>query len=185
MALLLAGCSLFQQQRQGVPVPDDSAALQHWHVSGKVGIRLPDGAHSAYVEWSQRANAFDVLLFGPLGQGKSRLQGKPGAVQLHLANGDVWQDQSPEALLMKLYGWQLPVSRAQYWVKGRAAPGTPAQTRSNADGSLAHLEQDGWSIDYTDYMELAPLRLPRKMIMRYEQLRATLVISEWRALAPD
>lgn len=192
MVSLLGACSLFQTGEQSTgkaaPMPDNSSALLHWHISGKVGIRLPDAAHSAYVEWTQHANTFDVLLFGPLGQGKSRLQGEPGAVQLNLANGDTWNDSSPEALLDKLYGWQLPVSRAQYWVKGLAAPGTPAVTQFNADGTLAHLQQDGWSIDFLQYSEpqelgTAPIRLPRKLIMRYDNVRVTLIIKQWQSLS--
>jgi outer membrane lipoprotein LolB len=166
-------------------MPDNSGALLHWHISGKVGIRLPDDAHSAYVEWTQHADDFDVLLFGPLGQGKSRLLGKPGEVQLKLANGDTWRDTSPEALLDRLYGWQLPVSRAQYWVKGLAAPKTHAVTRFNADGTLAHLEQDGWNIDYLNYQDSAPIRLPQKLIMQYDQVRVTLVVKQWQSLAPN
>jgi len=186
---LLGACSLFQAAEDTAPLPDNSAALLHWHISGKIGIRLPEGAHSAYVEWTQHANAFDVLLFGPLGQGKSRLQGKPGDVQLSLANGDTWHDQSPEALLTRLYGWQLPVSRAQYWVKGLAAPASAAITQFNADGSLAHLEQDGWVIDYLAYFSLngqdtKPIRLPQKLIMRYDAVRVTLIIKQWQALQP-
>lgn len=188
MVSLLGACSLFQTAEKSAPMPDNSAALLHWHISGKVGIRLPDAAHSAYVEWTQHANAFDVLLFGPLGQGKSRLLGKPGKVQLNLANGDTWKDTSPEALLNRLYGWQLPVSRAQYWVKGLAAPGMPAVTQFNADGTLAHLEQDGWSIDYLEYgpqaQGTAPIRLPQRLVMRYDNVRVTLVIKQWQALPP-
>lgn len=185
LTLLLGACGLFPAHEEpAAPMPDNSGALLHWHISGKVGIRLPAEAHSAYVEWTQHANDFDVLLFGPLGQGKSRLLGKPGAVQLQLANGDTWRDTSPEALLDRLYGWQLPVSRAQYWVKGLAAPKTPAVTQLNADGTLAHLEQDGWRIDYLNYQQdAAPIRLPQKLIMQYDQVRVTLVIKQWQSLA--
>jgi len=185
-ALLLAGCGMFQTaEEHAASMPDSSTQLLHWHISGKVGIRLPDDAHSAYVEWTQHANAFDVLLFGPLGQGKSRLHGKPGAVELSLANGDVWNDKSPEALLMKLYGWQLPISRAQYWVKGLAAPDTAAVTKFNADGSLAHLEQDGWDINYLNYQDTKPIRLPQKLIMHYDQVRVTLIVTQWQALSSE
>ena len=190
MVSLLGACSLLSPSAERTtPMPDSSTALLHWHISGKVGIRLPNEAHSAYLEWTQHANAFDVLLFGPLGQGKSRLQGKPGAVQLTRADGDVWHDKSPEALLQRLYGWQLPVSRAQYWVKGLAAPGTSAKTQFNADGTLAHLQQDGWSIDYIEYLGAleqgsTPIRLPRKMLMRYDAVRVTLIIKEWQSLPP-
>lgn len=193
LALLLSACSVFRGADVAAPMPDQSAALLHWHISGKVGIRLPNDAHSAYIEWTQHANVFDVLLFGPLGQGKSRLEGQPGDVRLNLSNGDVWRDKSPEALLDKLYGWQLPVTRAQYWVKGLAAPGTQATTRLNTDGTINHLEQDGWVIDYPVYVaakeqDTAPLRLPRKLIMRYDtearNVRVTLIIKQWKALQP-
>jgi len=188
LALLLSACGLLQTTEKTAPMPDNSTLLLDWHISGKIGIRLPDDAHSAYVEWTQHANAFDVLLFGPLGQGKSRLKGKPGVVELSLANGDVWNDKSPEALLMKLYGWQLPISRAQYWVKGLAAPDTAAVTKFNADGSLAHLEQDGWDIDYLNYQETQSqetksIRLPQKLIMHYDQVRVTLIVKQWQALS--
>ena len=184
LALCLCACSVFRTEEKVAPLPDSSAALQHWHISGKVGIRLQDQAHSAYIEWTQHANAFDVLLFGPLGQSKNRLTGRPGDVQLKLASGDTWHDTSPEALLDKLYGWQLPISRAQYWVKGLPAPQTPATTRFNADGSLAHLMQDGWSIDYVAYQNASPLQLPQKLIMRYSNVRVTLIITQWNSLAP-
>lgn len=182
---LLPGCGVFRSAPTPATMPDAATQLMHWHISGKAGIRLRNEAHSAYVEWQQHDDRFDLLLFGPLGQGKSRLRGDARAVQLETAGGDIWRDSSPEALLERLYGWQLPVSRAQYWVKGLAAPGSPANVQHNSDGSLSHLEQDGWVIDYISYQAPAPALLPQKLVMRYDGVRVTLVIKQWQALAAD
>jgi outer membrane lipoprotein LolB len=182
--LLLCGCSTFQQAAVVTDMPSQASALSNWHISGKVGVRLRDDAHSAYIEWTQQGPHFDLLLFGPLGQGKSRLWGDASGVELTTARGETWRDRSPEALLQRLYGWQLPVSRAQYWVKGLAAPKSNARRKYNADGTLSHLEQEGWIIDYVSYQQVATARLPHKLIMRYDAVRVTLIISRWEALAP-
>lgn len=186
LALLLPGCSLFQTTPATIPLPDNAQQLKHWHISGKFGVRLQNEAHSAYVEWTQHNTHFEVLLFGPLGQGKSRLRGSDNHVQLDTANGETWHDTSPEALLERLYGWQLPVSRAQYWVKGLAAPNSPAQLLRDTNGNITHLEQDGWTIDYTAYLPPVPgqAQLPQKLVMRYDGVRVTLLIRQWQALAP-
>jgi len=184
MALaLLPGCSVFQTAPTTASMPGSAAQLMDWHISGKAGIRLRNEAHSAYVEWTQHDDSFDLLLFGPLGQGKSRLRGDQRTVSLETASGETWHDTSPETLLERLYGWQLPVSRAQYWVKGLAAPDSSASVQRNADGSLSHLEQDGWIIDYLSYQPPSPALLPQKLVMRYDGVRVTLIIKQWQALA--
>ena len=163
---LLAGCAGQKPQEalrgQGDPAQwqahkSQIAQLDGWQISGKVGIRAPGDSGSATLFWLQRQAYYDIRLSGPLGQGASRLTGRPGAIVLDIANQGRYEAASPEALLQERLGWRLPVSNR-----------------------LARLQQDGWQVDYLSYSEHDGYALPARLKLHGHDLDITLVIKDWQ-----
>src|SRR5690606_1965932 len=112
---LLAGCAAQQPREltQGLGNPAQWQAhkvqisqIDGWQITGKLGLKTPDDSGSATLQWLQRQSYFDIRLSGPLGQGASRLTGRPGATELEIANQGRFSAESPEALLEQQLGWQ-------------------------------------------------------------------------------
>src|SRR5690625_6960787 len=75
------------------------AALETWYVSGQLGVRLPDNSGSARLRWQQTQDDFRIDLSGPFGQGRTQIQGRPGAVTLQQGGEEPLQASSAEELL--------------------------------------------------------------------------------------
>lgn len=186
---LLAGCAGLgpREAVQGTGSPEQWNAhkaslnrIDGWEINGKVGIRAPQDSGSGTLYWLQRQDYYDIRLSGPLGRGAARLTGHPGQVSLEVANQGRYQASTPEELVKAQLGWNLPVSHLVYWVRGLPAPGSPSKVTLDGDSRLAHLEQDGWSIDYTRYSEQGAYTLPERIKLQGQDLDVTLVIKDWQ-----
>ncbi|WP_324733359.1 lipoprotein insertase outer membrane protein LolB [Pseudomonas paeninsulae] len=186
---LLAGCTgltsreslegegspaLWQSHKQQI------SRLDAWQISGKVGIRAPQDSGSGTLFWLQRQDYYDIRLSGPLGRGAARLTGRPGDLQLEVANQGRYQAASPEQLLQQQLGLNLPVSHLLWWIRGLPAPDSRSRLTLDRDSRLAHLTQDGWQVEYLRYAEQDGYWLPERLKLSGHDLQVTLVIKDWQ-----
>ncbi|WP_043526917.1 lipoprotein insertase outer membrane protein LolB [Litchfieldella xinjiangensis] len=164
----------------------DIEALQRWTLAGKVGLRTPEESTSANLDWAQYPRYYRLLISGPFGSGRNLMEGRPGRVSLTTSEGR-FEAETPEALMEQQLGWSLPISALDHWVRGLPAPGSEYTRNTDESGYPLYLEQAGWEIDYRDWVETQKgLWLPRRLVMTYGDLRATLVVNQWRlGEAPD
>jgi outer membrane lipoprotein LolB len=186
---LLAGCAgltsrealegegspaLWQSHKQQI------GSLDAWQISGKVGIRAPQDSGSGTLFWLQRQDYYDIRLSGPLGRGAARLTGRPGAIQLEVANQGRYQAASPEQLLQQQLGLNLPVSHLLWWIRGLPAPDSKSRLTLDGDSRLAQLSQAGWQVEYLRYAEQDGYWLPERLKLSGHDLQITLVIKDWQ-----
>ncbi|MCE8002655.1 lipoprotein insertase outer membrane protein LolB [Billgrantia ethanolica] len=160
------------------------AELDTWILVGKAGLRTPQESTSANLDWSQHPHYYRMLISGPFGSGRNLLEGREGRFSLTNANGR-FVAETPEALMQQQLGWSLPVSSLADWIRGLPADHSQYQLEHDDSGFPQRLEQDGWQIDYRDWVEVESLWLPRRLIMEYDDLRVTLVVTEWRPALDD
>src|SRR3990167_1470537 len=139
---LLAGCAGFGA-RESVQGQGNTAqwrdckqqltSLDGWQINGKIGIRAPKDSGSGTLFWLQRQDYYDIRLSGPLGRGAARLTGRPGAIQLEVANQGRYQAATPEQLMQEQLGLNLPVSHLLWWIRGLPSPESKSRLNLDAD----------------------------------------------------
>jgi outer membrane lipoprotein LolB len=186
MLALLAGCAapttLPDAERTAAvweAQQEQLAALDTWILVGKAGLRTPQESTSANLDWSQHPHYYRMLISGPFGSGRNLLEGREGRFSLTNADGR-FVAETPEALMQEQLGWSLPVSSLSDWIRGLPAGHSQYQLEHDDSGFPQRLRQDGWDIDYRDWIQVESLWLPRRLIMEYDDLRVTLVVTEWR-----
>jgi outer membrane lipoprotein LolB len=171
LASILAGCG--GGIRPGV---DDQ---RHWQLRGKIGLRGPQLAESAYLNWRQCGPNYDLRLSGPLGQSVARIEGRDSQLTVAIAGREPVTTAEPEQLLQQQLGWSVPIRALRYWVRAEAAPGGGAELLGPPQ-QPQHLRQFGWQVDYLSYYTSATVALPAKLILHGgNNVRATLLISDW------
>lgn len=154
--------------------------LTHWGAAGRIGvINDREGWHASF-QWEQRGSDYRIDLIGPLGQGRVVVQGDTENVSIQTQDGH-WIAPDADALLEQSLGVRLPVNGLRYWARGLPEPGSTPTLRTDAQGRLTRLEQNGWIIDYPAYAptSILNLDLPERIIARRQDLSVKLVIEQW------
>lgn len=154
-----------------------------FRLRGKIGVRdqSPNGASfSASFDWIQAGDAFAIELWGPLGQGRTRLAGDNETLTVTDAHGVTLAGESPEALMQEQLGWSAPVNVLHHWVRGRLAPGRLANAVDrDAAGRLTRFKQLGWAVELSRWRESAAGPVPGRIRATRHGCRITVVCKEW------
>lgn len=167
---------LWQQTQQSLQ------AYDQWDLHARAAIKLPGEAYSIGLQWRRQADNLLLLLEAPFGQGVIRIESAgAGMYRLHLPDGRVYLNHSPEALLEDVIGWSIPVSGLDYWIRGMPRPDAEHSRSIDGNGQARTISQDNWSIEYQDYFPAAEgPPLPRRLRLAHDDLRLRLVIDHWQ-----
>ncbi|MBS0286248.1 MAG: outer membrane lipoprotein LolB [Proteobacteria bacterium] len=158
------------------------SANQNWQAQGRLAASNGNKGGNASFVWTQKGESYQIKLFGPFGSGSVYITGHPTFVELKEANGKTTRAQTPESLLKKVAGWQVPLTGLRYWMRGIPAPSAAPNSQKIAqNGVLERLVQQGWHIDYENYQESSPL-LPSKLRLQNGNIKVKMIVTEWTVL---
>lgn len=172
--LLVTACSTVPVDRPGL-IGDfaDNRHIQYWQLRGKIGIRNHRQATSAYLNWQQCSDHFDIRLSGPLGQGSAHLYGDSHRATLQQNKKQVLTSGDPSQLLYQQLGWPIPVRQLPYWIRGIPAPSQEYHTDNHG------FTQSGWQISYPKTSDVEHYQLPAKVVATQAQFTVTLILKNW------
>lgn len=177
LAVLLAACAT-----PGIPIPDKSVAeaafAAPWSLQGRIAVKSDRQSLSGQLQWQHRATSEELLLSSPLGQGVARIVSDAQGVLLEIPQQPPRRAPDAESLTRGALGVALPLSGLSHWIRLRADPARPSEQTVDAAGRVSQIRQDGWVIDYLEYMD-APAYRPRKINVAREGLQIRLVIDAW------
>ena len=81
----------------------------------------------------------------------------------------------------------IPVAALAHWVRGARAPDAgPAELGFSADGRLAALVQDGWTLGFDRWEQPpgSPVELPTRLTAERGEARVRLAIDAWQFPVP-
>ena len=145
-------------------------------LNGRFSVRQGKEGGSGRIQWRHGDAHDELLVTSPIGQGIARITRSAGApYRLTTADEREFSASDAETLTEQALGWRLPLSGLPDWVRGRAAPGSPAQVERDAQGRPSSLRQDEWRIDY----EAWEGGLPSRLVMERGDLRIRLLVENW------
>ena len=158
-------------------------ALDAFSLDGRAAISQGERGTQASLNWSQQGEDARLRLSGPFGAGAMRLELENQVLSIEDSRGTRLAGADAEEALARQLGFTPPVAALRWWVLGLPAPGAEAVEQRDAEGRLAHLEQDGWQVEYLEYRDHAlpqgRLDLPRRLRATREKLDLRLVIDRW------
>lgn len=172
----LSACSSLQTTTTPQQPLAANQAIEHWQLRGKIGIRDGQQANSAYINWSQCADAYDIKITGPLGQGAAHIYGDQHGATLENHQQQTFYAADPEQLLQQQFGWYFPVSQLVYWLRAIPAPDEPYHPNTDNHG----FTQSGWQLNYPQFTNIDGFELPAKIIAKQPPLQVTLILKQWQ-----
>ena len=133
------------------------------------------------LHWRQLPDAFDMRVAGPFGIGAATISGQGREVSIRTSKRS-FTTQDPEGDLKARLGWTFPVTHLRYWVLGQPAPGSRADFALDEAGRIVSLEQDGWTLQFDEYLDAGALELPRRFEVTNSEIRLKIVVDTWSDL---
>nr|WP_225444473.1 lipoprotein insertase outer membrane protein LolB [Pseudomarimonas arenosa] len=187
LALLLVACA--RAPIRGVEASQAEQAQQQreltlqahdrWRMSGRVAVSANGEGGSGAVLWVEHEQGTDFELRAPVTGRSWRLQVREQGALIEGLEGGPLSDPDPQRLLRESVGWDIPLSSLRYWVRGARAPG-PAQIEFAEDGWPARIEQQGWTVEFREWMDTASGRMPKRVFASRGDQRVRLAASRWQ-----
>lgn len=130
------------------------------------------------LSWMQTGRSFQARFYGPLGVGAVAISGMPGDMQVRTKDGS-YQTDDPAAFMRQQFGWSVPVDGLRYWVLGLPAPGKLDALQLDDSGHILSLQQNGFTLEYTQYQPVGKLELPGRFTIRDAKRGFKVFIDQW------
>ena len=155
------------------------ATIQHWDITGAISIRQPNHSSIANYTWQQQSGkTYRLRIYSSLGAYSVVIAGKPGHITLQSANNKTSSASNPEQLMQEELGWRLPLSNLFYWMRGLPAPGK-YHALFDSYGHITSLKQGGWQVQFSEYVTVKNVDLPRILQLTNGPLIVRIAIKQW------
>jgi outer membrane lipoprotein LolB len=156
-------------------------AQDHFAFNGRVAVAAAGNGFNANLRWKQAGERAQISLEGPLGIGGVQITASADDLQVVTANGEhISRDAAQDELRARL-GFDVPFASLRYWVRGVPDPADAAEeTLDEAQQRLSALVQQGWHVQYLDYMQATGEALPARMTLERENVRVRLLVDAWQ-----
>ena len=162
--------------------------LSHWELRGRLAVQTDDRGGQASLLWARDAERHSIRLNGPLGRGVVRVTQDESGARLQDSEQHVLEAANAEELLFRYTGWRLPIANLDWWVLGLPIPGVAADRELDDSGRLQTLRQQGWVVQYDQYVAVDGYDLPEKLTLTRvagaaaPDMQVRLVIDHWGLL---
>ena len=184
--LFMAGCATSPQPIISLNSSAHQLSLKqqdHWLIKGKLGFKGPEKKQSANFRWQQRQQQFQLNMTSIIGTSLLNMKGNEKGVTL-VANDETYQDSNPSDLIWRVTGWQIPVEKLRFWIKGQhqkndkvitSEQGWVRQLQPNCDNC------ENWLINYDNYKLVVDIWLPHKVVLnnRFNNSQLLIRVNKW------
>jgi outer membrane lipoprotein LolB len=162
-------------------------ALPALAFSGRVALSNGRNAGSGRIEWQQSGSDYGVTLSAPVTRQSWKLSGNAASARIEGIEGGPREGADVVQLLRETTGLDIPVGALAAWASGARADVAafgPAKIGFDADGRLARIEQDGWTVDYLGWQDQQVdggevLAVPDRINAQRDPARVRLAIDAW------
>jgi outer membrane lipoprotein LolB len=156
-------------------------AAQSWDLEGRAAAAVGTQGWQAHLSWQQQPQDAQVRLAGPLGVGAIALTLGPAGVKMRDPSPAAAASATPDAVpfLEQRLGFSPPFAQLRFWLLGVPSPDLPFEWQGNDLGRAQSIVQDGWRVEYPDYMRVGKDVLPRRMTLTHESVRVRVAVDRW------
>jgi outer membrane lipoprotein LolB len=152
--------------------------LEHWSIKGKLGFKSPNKKQSVNFRWQQSPLQYQLNMTSIIGTSLVKMHGNDDGVTL-IADDETYQDSDPSHLIWRVTGWQIPVEKLRFWIKGQHQ--IKDQVVISEQGWVNQLQPicdncENWLISYDNYELVDKTWLPHKVILNNSFTNSQLLI---------
>jgi outer membrane lipoprotein LolB len=186
LILFLAGCATSPQPIVSLNSSAHQLSLKqqdHWLIKGKLGFKSPEKKQSANFRWQQTQQQYQLNMTSIIGTSLLNMQVDEKGVTL-IADDETYQDSDPSDLIWRVTGWQIPVEKLRFWIKGQHQK--KDKVIFSEQGWVSQLQPicrncKNWLINYDDYKLVDAIWLPHKVVLnnRLNDSQLLIRVNKW------
>ncbi len=190
--LLLSGCAGLKPVAESpLPTPvgnpadlnrahlEQLATIDQFYLQARIGIQANGKGSSGSTRWRHNVEGNDISMLSPVGGTVAKIITNSTGVTLTTNDGKVLQADDAESLTQEHLGWRLPLQGLPDWALGRPNSHIYEEMQWDNIGRITRLKQDGWEIEYPEYMEASGYRLPKRINLHSRNLTLKLIVDRW------
>lgn len=155
------------------------ANIQTFSLKGRLGVVTQKKGFSGGIEWQHQTSTDNIDVFSPVGGKVANIAKTPDQVVLTDQKNHQIKANDAETLTETTLGFRLPLSGLSDWAIGRPTTSKIEASSWDAQGRLTALKQDGWNIDFENYLESNGTFLPTKIVLKSEKVNLKLLVETW------
>jgi outer membrane lipoprotein LolB len=156
--------------------------IQEFSIKGRIAVTSNQKNASARLAWDHAANKDNVDIYSPLGGKVANIVKTPEQVTF-TDNKQTLTATDTEALTQDNLGFSLPLSGLSYWALGKPSNRSIANAMTwDIEGKTKTLVQDGWNIEYNDYLTHDGYSLPKKVLLTNNRVTIKLIVDNWEKI---
>ena len=184
LLLFLTGCAIMQPHEEALHKIDwktrkiELEKIKNWDIAGSISITQSHKTDIGTFYWHKREKQYVIELSGPMSLNTIRIVGDDKKVTLQKSKNEQLTAATPEKLLFKQFGWELPISNLVYWIKAQPAPAPVQMMKLDSYNHLVQLKQQGWNLGYLMFKSFNDIDFPTKIYLWNESLRIKIAIKK-------
>jgi outer membrane lipoprotein LolB len=160
------------------------AGIEAFSLKGRIGVQTEGKGFSGGLQWQHALAKDDIALYSPLGGQVANIKKTPDSVTLQDAQGNSVTAADAETLTQNTLGWKLPLTGLADWSLGRPSSSPIDSIAWDNAGQITRLVQDGWDIEYADYVAFEGNQLPNKVYLRSPKVNIKLIVENRFSVTP-
>lgn len=157
-------------------------SIKQWSVKGRISVKTPDNRFTSNLSWQHQSDKQLLLLYGSFGTTYAELSEEDGNATLILADKNIYQSNTLQPLIQRVFGYPIPVEQLEYWIRGLTFPDDNSHQTFDKSGYLKRIDYQKWTITYTKYRRISAFEniyLPRKMSVTDGVVAIRLSLRNW------
>ncbi|MDO6695566.1 lipoprotein insertase outer membrane protein LolB [Aliiglaciecola sp. 3_MG-2023] len=190
LLLVLSGCVTSTKINQSINSErhqQQLSNLTNWKIKGRLAFKSEEEKVSAYMNWQQGTNQFDLQLNTFIGTNILKMQSDDNYTSLEV-DDQTYTDTDANRLIFRVTGWNIPVEKLGLWVKGQHTE--KDNVVYDEFGLVSQLEAKcrecvPWTLTFSDYQKVEGLWLPHLIQLTNTQNVANQIkikISSWQKM---
>ncbi len=156
--------------------------INTWRIEGRLKLKQNSQSNVVSIIWTKEQDVQNITLLAPLGQSVLKLKIMANNTRVQLADGRVFFDNDPQALIKKLTRLDVPIKPLTLWVLGK----TERANNNSFDefGRLITSSLKGWQLNISEYAQVSStkhgaIELPSTINISNDETSLVLVVNSW------
>lgn len=155
------------------------ADITQFSLKGRMGIQSEGKGYSVGTQWAHQPDQNVIKILSPIGSEVANIESNADEVRLTTQDGKVYSAKDAETLTQDTLGWKLPMQGLEDWALGRPTKKLAEMIEWDKQGRITSMQQNGWKIEYPEYVQVGNYQLPKKIFLTHPKLNLKMVVETW------